>query len=248
MKHILEICCDSVQSALNAMNSGADRIELCDNLIEGGTTPSCGTIAMIRDLLKIRMNVIVRPRGGDFLYDDPEYDIMMRDVEFCKRLGADGVVLGILQADGSIDIKRTAEIVKAAHPLPVTFHRAYDMTNDPYKAIEDVISTGATRLLSSGQKNKAAEGVHLLANLVKIAGDRLIVMPGSGLDDSNIEMIARLTGAKEFHLTGRKIIESKMTFKKEDINMGGIPGLPEYSRKVADAELIVKVQNILNNI
>lgn len=248
MKRLLEICCDSAGSALSAMNAGADRIELCDNLAEGGTTPSYGMIALIRDLLKIRMNVLVRPRAGDFLYDDNEYEIMMRDIELCKKLGADGVVLGILTSDGSVDVARTSELVRAAHPLQVTFHRAFDMSNDSYKAIEDVISCGAARLLTSGQENKAKDGVQLLTELVKTAGERIIVMPGSGLDDSNIELVARVTGAKEFHLTGRKVIKSEMKFRKEGINMGGIPGIPEYSRKVADTELIGKIRRILDNL
>lgn len=248
MRYTLEICCDSLCSALIAMKAGADRIELCNNLAEGGTTPSYGIIARTRELLKIRLNVLIRPRGGDFLYDDHEFEIMMRDIGLCKSLGADGVVLGILNSDGTVDVRRTSELVNAARPLQVTFHRAFDMSNEPFKALENIISCGAERLLTSGQKNRAIEGTSLIAELVKLAGERLIVMAGSGLNDSNIEAVARLTGAKEYHLTGRKSIVSEMIFRAAGISMGGIAGMPEYSRKTADHEMIGKIRSILDNI
>lgn len=248
MQFKLEICADSVESAINAQMAGADRIELCDNLAEGGTTPSFGTILSVRNNLVINLNVIIRPRGSDFLYSDMEYDIMRRDIEVCGEAGIDGIVIGILQADGTIDIERTAYLVELAHPMSVTFHRAFDMCADPEKALEDVISTGASRLLTSGQKNNALDGADLLSALVRLAGDRIIVMPGGGINGINIASIARISGAKEFHMTGRSAIESEMSFRKPGISIGGIPGIPEFSRKIADQRKIRNIIEILKLI
>ena len=248
MNFRLEICVDSIESAVNAQIAGADRVELCDNLMEGGTTPSFGTIVSARDKLTIGLHVIIRPRGGDFLYTGSEYDIMKRDIEKCGECGADGVVIGILKPDGVIDAERTAKLVRLAHPMSVTFHRAFDMCSDPVSGLEDIISAGASRLLTSGQKNIAAHGTELLTNLVRQAGSRIIIMPGGGLDESNIASIAKATGASEFHLTGRKIVNSKMNFRREGIAMGGIIDIPEFSRKIADPDRIKKIINILKMI
>jgi copper homeostasis protein len=242
----LEICTDTVESAVAAQKAGADRIELCSNLIEGGTTPSWGTIATARENLTIQLNVIIRPRGGDFLYTTQEIDIMKKDIVMCRDAGVDGVVTGILKQDGSIDTDSTSMLVDLAYPMQVTFHRAFDMCSDPYKGLEDVINSGAQRLLTSGQKDKAEEGAELIAELITQSSGRLIIMPGSGISDSNIERIATITGASEFHLTGRKLIDSAMLFRKEGVKMGGIPTMSEYSRKVADPDLIERVIHILN--
>lgn len=238
MNFFLEICVDNVESAIEAQNAGADRIELCNNLMEGGTTPGVGTICSARSNLTIGLHVIIRPRGGDFLYSRLDYDIMRRDIGSCGECGADGIVLGILLPDGSIDIERTAKLTELARPMSVTFHRAYDMCNDPFKGLEDVIATGADRLLTSGQKNSAEEGVGLINQLIIQAGKRVIIMPGSGINSSNITHIAVTTRANEFHLTGRKIIDSEMIYRKEGISMGGTSGIPEFSRKVADPDMI----------
>jgi copper homeostasis protein len=245
MEFKLEICVDSVESAIEAQNAGADRIELCNNLMEGGTTPGLGTISSARSNLTIDLHVIIRPRGGDFLYSGLDYDIMRRDIEFSGEYGADGVVLGFLLPDGAIDIDRTAKLIELARPMSVTFHRAYDMCKDPFKGIEDVIVTGADRLLTSGHKNTAEEGVVLINQLIKQAGKRIIIMPGSGISSSNITHIAVTTGAKEFHLTGRKVIDSEMVYRKENISMGGTSGIPEFSRKVADP---VMIRSIISNL
>lgn len=248
MKFKLEICVDNIQSAIEAEEAGADRVELCGNLLEGGTTPGAGAIQLARESLKIGLHVIIRPRGGDFLYDDQEYEVMKRDITTCLEYGVDGVVLGILKSDGEIDLKRTAYLVELAHPMSVTFHRAFDMCSDPFRGLEDVIDTGSNRLLTSGQKDKAPEGADLISKLMKQAGSRIIIMPGGGLNISNIEFLARNTGATEFHLTARKTIESRMKFRMEGITMGGIQGISEFSRKIADRELIKKVIQILNSI
>ena len=244
----LEICVDSVESAIVAQKAGADRVELCNNLPEGGTTPGYGAIISARNNLNIGLNVIIRPRGGDFLYSDLEYDIMKRDIDICGECGVDGVVLGILRSGGEIDLERTAKLIEFAHPMSATFHRAFDMCYNPLQGLEDVIASGAKRLLTSGQKDKALEGTELISQLVCQAGDRIIIMPGSGINESNIERIARETGAKEFHLTGRKVIDSEMIFRREGIAIGGVIGIPEFSRMVTDPEKIKRIIDILNLI
>lgn len=248
MRFKLEICVDTVESAVDAQKAGADRVELCDNLSEGGTTPGFGTISSARNNLNIGLNVIIRPRGGDFLYSDLEYDIMKREIDICGECGVDGVVLGILRSGGAIDVERTAKLIELASPMSVTFHRAFDMCSDPLQGLEDVISTGASRILTSGQKDKAQDGAELISQLVVHADDRIIIMPGSGINESNIAWIVRVTGAKEFHLTGRKIIESGMFFRRQGISMGGTTDIPEFSRMVADPEKIKSIINILNLI
>lgn len=248
MNFKLEICADSVESAIIAQTAGADRVELCDNLYEGGTTPSFGTIASARENLLIQLHILIRPRGGDFLYNDSEFDIMRRDIDLCGEAGVDGIVTGILRPDGSIDIERTERLIGLAQPMSVTFHRAFDLCSDPVRGLEDIISTGASRLLTSGQKNKAPEGSELIRRLVKLAGKRIIVMPGSGLDESNIASTAIETGAFEFHLSGRKTTDSNMTFRREGIYLGGVPGIQGYSRKIADPEKILNIINILKMI
>ena len=241
MEFKLEICADSVESAINAQSAGADRVEFCDNLIEGGTTPAYGSIISARNNLTIRLHVIIRPRGGDFLYSDLEFDIMRRDIEICGENGVDGIVTGMLLPGGNIDVDRTARLFEFAYPMATTFHRAFDMCGDPVQGLEDVIATGASRLLTSGLRNKAQDGIELIRQLVIQAGDRIIIMPGGGIDETNAAMIITATKAREIHLTGRKVIESEMIFRRQGINMGGIKGVPEFSRKVADPERIKKI-------
>lgn len=245
MEYKLEICVDNIESALTAQSSGAHRIELCDNLLEGGTTPGYGIIVSARDNLTIDVNVIIRPRGGDFLYSDSEFDVMRRDIDICGELGIDGIVTGILRKDGSIDVDRTARLIEYARPMSTTFHRAFDMCSDPVRGLEDIISTGATRLLTSGQQNNAIEGAGLISQLIIQARNRIIIMPGGGLNETNIRKIAEITGAGEFHLTGRKEIDSEMVFRKQGVSMGSHI-ISEFIRKVADAEKIKQIVSILN--
>jgi len=248
MNFKIEICVDTVESAILAQDAGADRIELCSSLLEGGITPGTGTISSARKNLTIALNVIIRPRGGDFLYNNIDYEIMKKDIDICGECGADGIVTGILKPDGDIDIERTYKLIEHARPMSVTFHRAFDMCNDPLKGLEDVIATGADRLLTSGQKNKAEDGMELLLQLSKLADGRIIIMPGSGINESNILSIARETNAQEFHLTGRKTIYSEMIFKMMNISMGGSPSLSEFSRKVVDHDMIKRIINDLRRI
>jgi len=244
----LEICVDSIESAINAQEAGADRIELCSSLPEGGTTPGYGTILSARSNLDIPINVMIRPRGGDFLYSDPEYDIMRRDIEICGECSVDGVVLGILQPGGTIDVDRTARLVEYARPMSVTFHRAFDLCIDPEIGLEDIISTGTDRILSSGQKNIAEDGIDLLRELVRQGGDRIIIMAGSGIDESNVALIVSSSRVREIHMTGRKMADSEMTFRRPGINLGSIPGIPEFARRVANPDRIRNVKAILNNL
>jgi len=248
MQFRLEICVDSVTSAINAQEAGANRIELCDNIREGGTTPGPGKIITVRKNLDIDMNVLIRPRGSDFLYSDIEFDVMRRDIEFCGESGIDGIVIGILLKDGSIDVERTAKLAEIARPMSVTFHRAFDLSADPAVGLENIIKTGADRLLTSGMKNKAEDGISLIQKLVNDAGKRIIIMPGSGINENNIELIARETGAKEFHLTGRKTISSEMIYRKGDISMGSSSPADEYSMKIADKHMIKNMIEILKMI
>lgn len=235
---MIEVCANGLQSALNAQKAGAGRVELCDNLFEGGTTPSPATIRLARRYLDIGLNVLIRPRGSDFLYDELEMELIREDILFCKDAGCDGVVVGFLQTDGTIDEATTKEIVELARPMEVTFHRAFDMSRDPFKALEAVIRTGADRILTSGQKNLAPDGRELISELVKLAGNRIIIMPGAGIDETNIERMIRDTGATEFHLTGMGMLESKMDFRREEVFMGGLPQIPEFEIAATDVEKI----------
>jgi copper homeostasis protein len=234
----LEICVDSVEGALAAQNGGAQRVELCDNLLEGGTTPSAGMIALTRQQIGIGLNVIIRPRGGDFCYSDLEFGVMQYDIIQAKQVGADGVVIGLLNPDGTVDKTRTAALIEVARPLSVTFHRAFDMTVDAHQALEDLIDLGVDRVLTSGQESSALEGLDLIAALVQQAGERIIVMPGGGVNERNIHKIVRQSGVREIHLSARSSLESAMTYRRSHVFMGGTLRPPEFSRQLADSERI----------
>lgn len=211
-QYILEIATSDFITTRSAVEGGADRIELCANLAEGGVTPSLGTIRQCREAFGISLYPIIRPRGGDFLYTDQEFAIMREDVLLCKQSGCDGIVTGLLQADGSIDIKRTALLVSLAYPLGVTFHRAFDRCRDPFEALEQLISIGCERVLTSGQQPGAPEGAVLIAALQQAADHRIIIMPGSGVRKDNIRSLAEQTGCTEFHSSLRDKKKSGMEF------------------------------------
>jgi len=234
----IEICAAHIQSAIAAQEGGASRIELCDNLYEGGTTPSYAAIKLARAKLNIGLNVMIRPRGSDFCYSGDEFEIMKEDIVACKELGADGVVFGILCPDGNVDIERTQQLVEIAKPLSVTFHRAFDMTLDPFRAMEEIIGLGVDRILTAGQANTVPEGLNLLIQLAEKAGDRIIIMPGSGINEQNIAEIRDKTGLREFHLTARKPVQSLMTYRKEGIYMGGLKEIPEFEISLTDTERV----------
>ena len=245
MEYKLEICANSVQSTINAQKGGADRVELCDNLWEGGTTPSAATIKVVRKSIDIGLFVIIRPRGGDFLYTDLEFEIIKEDIRIAKELGADGIVSGILDADGNIDISRMSELVELSHPLPFTCHRAFDLTSDPFKALEDVISCGAKRILSSGLQNSVPLGIDMLKQLNEKADGRIIIMPGGGVNENNIMEIVGKTGCREFHMTGKVVLDGDMKFRNHDLKINGAPQIPEFGIAVSDVDKIRKVRDVL---
>lgn len=235
-----EVCANSVESCVEAQRGGTDRVELCAGIPEGGTTPSYGDIVMARKLLiTTKLHVIIRPRGGDFLYSDLEREIMLEDVRMARRLGVDGVVFGVLTSDGDIDMDFMRQLMAESEGMSVTFHRAFDVCRNPFVALEQIIELGCDRILTSGQMPKAEDGVNLLKQLVEKAGDRIIIMPGCGVNAGNIAKIAQITGAKEFHFSARSKHESGMQFRKSRVSMGGSVMIDEYSRDVTD-ELIVK--------
>ena len=215
-----EICANSVASCIAAQEGGADRVELCSGIPEGGTTPSFGMIRKARESISIGLNVIIRPRGGDFLYSESELDEMLYDIEIAKELGADGLVFGCLTKEGNVDKEAMSRLMKAAGGLPVTFHRAFDHSSDPMQALEDIIAQGCARILTSGCRPTALEGTDLLAQLVEKAGDRIIIMPGCGVNEANIAEIARLSSAREFHFSAREPVESGMIFRNPEVAMG----------------------------
>lgn len=211
-KYIIEIATSDFPTTKSAVEGGADRIELCANLAEGGTTASYATIKKCCEAFTTLLYPIIRPRGGDFLYTKDEFAIMKNDIILCKQLGCDGVVIGLLNMDGTIDMTRTAELVELAYPLGVTFHRAFDRCKDPFIAMEELIEAGCERILTSGQKLSVMDGVELVAELNKKAEDRIIIMPGSGVRMENIKMLAERTGCVEFHSSLRGKEKSGMHF------------------------------------
>lgn len=227
---ILEICAGSVESAIAARDGGAQRIELCAALEVGGVTPSAGLIAEARKIEGVVLNVIIRPRGGDFLYNGYEAACMEQDIRTCKQLGVDGVVIGALTADGDIDTTLCKRLIAAADGMGVTFHRAFDMCRDPQKALEELISLGCDRVLTSGQAATAQAGIPLLKGLVEQAAGRIIIMPGCGVNSSNAAAILQATGANEIHASARKSIGSGMKFRHSGVSMGN-PDCDEYARK-----------------
>jgi copper homeostasis protein len=239
----LEVCANSITSAVAAQAGGASRVELCENLNEGGTTPSFGQILLARKLLHIKLYVLIRPRAGDFLYSDIEFETMMTDIRNCVELGCDGIVTGVLKADGTIDKERCLQLVREAKQwgLGVTFHRSFDMCIDQYQALEDIIELGFERILTSGGKSTAMEGASIINHLVEKAAGRIIIMPGGGINENNAADLVHFTGVNEIHASARAHLLSQMQYKNDHILMGPSIG-DEYSIDVSDTE---KVKTIL---
>jgi copper homeostasis protein len=235
---ILEVCVDSIASALAAQTGGAQRIELCASLAEGGITPSAAFIELTRKHLTIDINLMIRPRGGDFLYSDLEFEMMRRDIEVAKQLGMNGVVFGLLTADGEIDRAHTKALTDLARPLSVTVHRAFDMVADPQRALETLIDLGIDRVLTSGLEVNALEGANTITALIQQANGRIIIMPGGGINDSIIAEVARRTGARELHMSGRVAQESAMRYRNSRINVGSAVPTPEYIHQITSADRI----------
>lgn len=215
MSYSLEVIAFNIESCKIAEHAGVHRIELCDNPGDGGTTPSMGFIRQARKNVSIELFPIIRPRGGDFLYTPDEFEIMLNDVKLCKEIGCDGIVSGILNADGTVDTERTAKLTELAYPMSVTFHRAFDRTLDPFEALEKIIDSGCERILTSGQQPTAMEGAGLIKSLIEKADNRIIIMPGSGVRSGNIKELIQLTGAREIHTSARKTEKSKMIYINE---------------------------------
>ena len=238
---LIEAAVESAEAAIAAERAGAHRIELCANLTEGGTTPSAGTIGAALSRVGVPVFVMIRPRGGDFLYSPMERAVMMRDIATARTLGAHGVVLGVLTADGGVDVEGTRALVEAARPLPVTFHRAFDLASDLGASLDALIASGVRRVLTSGGAPRAADGIARIASLVTRAGDRLTVMPGGGISAANALQILAETGAREIHVGGTKPVASGMRFRRPEISFARPPLPDEYTLTTIDDDRLRKV-------
>lgn len=250
MKYVIEIATSDFLTTQSAVEGGADRIELCANLAEGGTTPSYGHIKKCREAFDVQLFPIIRPRGGDFLYTKDEFEIMMTDVKLCKQLGCDGVVIGLLNLDGTIDVLRTSQLIEAAYPLEVTFHRAFDRCKDPFEALEQLIEIGCQRILTSGQEPSVADKenivnmkvLELMAALQNKADTRIIIMPGSGVRKENIKLLAERTGCVEFHSSLRGKVKSPMQFIHPSFANSG----ESYSNNAISPDEVRALRNALS--
>jgi copper homeostasis protein len=242
----MEVCANSLSSAIEAERGGAYRVELCDNLPEGGTTPSFAQIKLAKERLKIQVYPIIRPRGGDFLYNDLEFEIMKTDIELCKQLQCDGVVFGILNTDGTVDKERCAVLMEIAGSMPVTFHRAIDSSRDLYEALEVIIDLGCERILTSGGAPTAHLGIETIKGLLAAANSRIKVMPGTGINERNISEIIRVTGAKEFHASAKKPVVTSMTYTNTKVAMGSFESDVNYD--LTDSTLVKNLLLRANSI
>ena len=243
----IEACIGTLQSGIEAEKGGANRVELCDNLAEGGTTPSAALIQMTKEKLEIPAAVMIRPRHGDFLYSDLEFEIMKKDIEFCKTVGVEAVVFGLLTPDGQIDCQRTMRLVESAGNMQVCFHRAVDLSRDYFEAIEQIINCGCTRILTSGGANKAVEGFENIRKAQELYGNKIEIMVGSGINTENVSKFHSV-GIRNFHLSGKVQIDSLMTYRKEGVSMGAISADEEYKITQTDYRKIEKVKKVLELI
>ncbi|MDR2472648.1 MAG: copper homeostasis protein CutC [Tannerella sp.] len=235
MARIIEICANSALSCVEAEAGGAARVELCAGIPEGGTTPSYGMIRTAQMLTQhIDINVIIRPRGGDFLYNNAEITTMLHDIEMAKKLGVHGVVFGCLTEDGSIDVGLMTTLIKAARPLSVTCHRAFDVCRNPFEALEQLILLGCDRVLTSGQQPDATAGIPLIEKLIRQANERIIIMPGCGINEHNIARIEAETGAREFHASMRSVVKSRMVYRNDNVPMGAAAPTSEFETVQTD--------------
>lgn len=246
MKRILEVCAGSYDSALAAARGGAARIELCSGLADGGVTPSAGLIRAARSIPGLKVNVLIRSREGDFLYDDAEIALMTEDVKVCREAGCDGVVIGALTPEGDIDVEACRRMMAEAGDMEVTFHRAFDLCRDPQSALEILIALGCRRVLTSGLAASAPEGVQTLAALVRQAAGRIIILAGGGVNSGNAAKLVADTGVTEVHASARAAIPSPMRFRRGGVSMG-TPGADEYSRKITSAEEVNAIVSAIND-
>ncbi|WIH84414.1 copper homeostasis protein CutC [Brachyspira pilosicoli] len=245
MNKKIEICVDSVESCINAERGGADRLELCGNMFEGGTTPSYGVLQLAREMVSKPIYAMVRPRGGDFCYNDIEFEIMKREIKLMKELKIDGIVFGILTKEGKVDKERCSKLLDLWGTNKATFHRAIDVSSNLNEACEDIISLGFERILTSGGEANVMSGIIKLKELVEKYNDKIIIMPGSGINERNIEYINDTIKANEYHMTANKTVESVMQYRNENVFMGASLRPPEFSVKYTDEN---KVKNIKSKI
>lgn len=246
MPGILEICCTSYDSAIIAQQAGANRIELCDNIFEGGTTPSIGIIRQVCSYLGIPCYILFRPRGGNFIYSDKEFEVMKEDIRYCREAGVQGIVSGILSDHCGIDVDRTTELVNLAGDMDFTFHRAFDLVVDPMKSLQEVISTGASRILTSGLKNTVGEGMSMIKQLIKWSNSEINIMAGGGLSSVNISELINETGCMEFHTTAKSWKSTAVNCNS--VSMNSLKDIPEDKIMVTSAEEINKLREIIDKI
>lgn len=244
--YILECCVDSVDSAITAADCGADRLELCSNMIIGGTTPTLALYDKIREQTTIRLHVLIRPRFGDFYYQPMEFAVMLKEMEQFRLAGADGVVFGCLTPDGALCLDQMKRLVEAAGSMQITLHRAFDMCQDPFQALEDAIGLGIHTILTSGQKDTALLGLPLLRELQRAAAGRIQIMPGSGVNATIIRTFMQETDISCFHMSGKKILSSKMVYRNADVHMG-IAAMSEYEIYSIDKEALLSADAVLYN-
>lgn len=242
---LIEVCVDSVASAIAAERGGAARLELCSNLVEGGVTPSAGLIEAVRDRISIGLHVIIRPRGGDFCYQPEEFEILQKDIALAKSLGADGIVFGILDTNGHVDVQRTRELIDLARPMQVTFHRAIDMCADLSRGLEDVCTAGAHRLLTSGGEQDCLQGAETIAQLVSASRGRITIMACGGIRDGNVAEILERTGVSEIHVGLSTPVASPMLHRNPRVSLGSAQGR-EYQRMQVLEHNVRKLQNAVS--
>lgn len=247
MAFILEACVDSVESAMEAVKGGANRMEVCGNLIIGGTTPNINLFKILKEKTNIKMNVLIRPRYGDFRYTENEFEIMKRDIKMFKKAGASGVVIGMLKPDGTLDIDGMKELIAEAEGMHVTLHRAFDVCRDPFATLEEAKKLGINSILTSGQKNNCTQGRELLKELVEKSEHKIEILIGSGINSSNVEDVISYTKSYTVHTSGKREVESDMQYRREDISMG-FPIISEYVILRTQCEEIAKIREILEKV
>ncbi|MCM1349017.1 MAG: copper homeostasis protein CutC [Firmicutes bacterium] len=248
MRGLLEICCGDTDSVKAAVAGGSDRIELCSALEVGGLTPSAGLITMALNLAKdVKINVLIRPREGDFLYNEDEVEVMIHDIQTSRELGVNGVVIGALDSEGGIDTPTCQRLIDAAGNLSITFHRAFDMCKDPIKALDTLIEMGCDRVLTSGCAPSALQGVETLKTLQEMSAGRINILAGSGVNPTNATQILKQTGVHELHASARTTKTSTMKFRNDAVSMGSTD-FDEYARKITDTEIVRQLSNIVHNL
>lgn len=247
MASVLEVCVGSAASAVNAQKGGGDRVELCSNLIIGGTSPSLALVKQVKYYTDLKIRVLLRPRFGDFCYDRYELEEMKELAQSCAELGVDAIVTGLLTPEGDLDIEAMGEIKSVIGSTTLALHRAFDMCRDPFKALQEAISLGVGTILTSGQKNSAWEGRELLKELAEKSAGRIEILAGAGIGPFNIEQLARYTGIRAFHMSGKMLKDSPMAFRRSDVNMG-LPGFSEYERWETNPEAVRQAAAILRSL